>query len=106
MEIEKILELGKMGFTKDEILKMIGGEKAGTETATPTTEEKEKPETKETPEKEKTEEKEETPESKEVKELKAQMESLKKMLQTQAIQNSEQPKGETVDDLLGILIKG
>lgn len=104
MEIEKILELGKMGFTKDEILKLIGGEKAGAETATPTPE-KEKPETKEPPEKEKPEEKE-TPESKEVKELKAQMESLKKMLQTQAIQNSEQPKGETVDDLLGILIKG
>ncbi len=28
MEIEKILELGKMGFTKDEILKMIGGGKS------------------------------------------------------------------------------
>lgn len=104
MEIEKILELGKMGFTKDEILKLIGGEKAETkETVEP---DKEKPkETKETQEKEKPEEKE-TPESKEMKEMRAQLEGLKKMLQTQAIQNSEQPKGQTVDDLLGVLIKG
>lgn len=105
MEIEKILELGKMGFTKDEILKMLWGEKAGAETATPTP--KEKPETKETPEeKEKPEEKEETPESKELKEMRAQLEGLKKMLQTKAIQESEQPKEQSVDDLLGILIKG
>lgn len=104
MEIEKILELGKMGFTKDEILKMIGGEKAEEKPADPG---KEKPEeTKETPEKEKPEEKEETPESKEMKEMRTQLESLKKMLQTKAIQESEQPKGQTIDDLLGVLIKG
>lgn len=102
MKIEEILELGKMGFTKDEILKLMGGEKAGTKTAEPDKAE----EKKEKPEPEKEEEKEETPESKEIKEMKAQMESLKKMLQTKAIQESEQPKNKTVDDLLGELIKG
>lgn len=103
MKVEEILELGKMGFTKDEILKLIGGEKAETKTAEPTkTEEKKE----EKPEPEKKEEKEETPESKEITELKTQMENLKKMLQTKAIQESEQPKSKTVDDLLGELIKG
>lgn len=105
MEIEKILELGKMGFTKDEILKMLGGEKAEEKPAEPDKKEETK-ETKETPEKEKPEEKEETPESKEMKEMRTQLESLKKMLQTKAIQESEQPKGQTIDDLLGVLIKG
>lgn len=106
MKLEDVLQLGAMGFTKEEIMKLVnsdGGETAGTKPATPDkTEPEKKEETKEKPE----DKKEETPESKEIKEMKAQMESLKKMLQTQAIQNSEQPKEKTVDDLLGILIKG
>lgn len=98
MKLEDILQLGAMGFTKEDIMKMVsteGGETAGT-TAEP---EAKAPETK-APE---TQEKEE---NKEFEALKNELEEMKKLMQKQAIQDSTQPEKKTVDDMLTDLLKG
>lgn len=99
MKLEDILQLGAMGFTKEDIMKMVsteGGETAGT-TAEPEAETK-APETQEKEEKE--------PENKEYEALKTELAEMKKLMQKQAIQESEQPKKKTVDDMLTDLLKG
>lgn len=102
MKLEDVLQLGAMGFTKDEIMKLVnseGGEKVGTK---PTEPDKTEPEKKEEPDKKE----EKTPENKEYEALKAEMEEMKKLIQKQAIQDSTQPEAKTVDDMLTDLLKG
>lgn len=96
MKLEDVLQLGAMGFTKDEIMKLVsseGGETAGTKPAEP---EAKAPETQE----------KEAPENKEFEGLKNELEEIKKLMQKQAIQESEQPETKTVDDMLTDLLKG
>lgn len=101
MKLEDILQLGSMGFTKEDIMKLVSGE--GGETAGTTAEPEAKaPEAKE-PE---TQEKEKAPENKELEALKAELEEMKRAMQKQAIQNSTQPEKKTVDDMLTDLLKG
>ena len=98
MKLEDVLQLGAMGFTKDEIMKLVnseGGETAGT-TAEP---EAKAPEAK-------APETQETEESKDFKALKTELEEMKKLIQKQAIQDSTQPDPKTVDDILTDLLKG
>lgn len=103
MKLEDILQLGAMGFTKDDIMKLVsgeGGETAETKTAEP---EAKAPETKEA----ETQEKEEkAPENKELEALKSELEEMKRAMQKQAIQDSTQPEKKTVDDMLTDLLKG
>lgn len=102
MKLEDVLQLGAMGFTKDDIMKLVnseGGETVGTK---PTEPDKTEPEKKEEPDKKE----EKTPENKEYEALKAEMEEMKKLIQKQAIQDSTQPEAKTVDDMLSDLLKG
>lgn len=99
MKLEEVLQLGAMGFTKDEIMKLVsseGGEKAETKTAEPA----------KTEEKQETEQKEEKEENKDFEVLKTEIEEMKKLIQKQAIQDSTQPEPKTVDDMLTDLLKG
>lgn len=101
MKLEDILQLGAMGFTKDDIMKLASSE--GGETAVlPAEPEAKEPETK-APE---AQEKEKAPENKELEALKAELEEMKRSMQKQAIQNSTQPEKKTVDDMLTDLLKG
>ena len=96
MKLEDILQLGAMGFTKEEIMKLVnseGGETAEKKTADPD----KKEETKEALEKE---------ENKDFEALKTELEEMKKLIQKQAIQDSTQPEPKTVDDMLTDLLKG
>lgn len=100
MKLEDVLQLGAMGFTKEEIMKLVnsdGGETAGTPATPDKTEPEKKEETKETPEKE---------ENKDFESLKTELEEMKKLIQKQAIQDSTQPEPKTVDDMLTDLLKG
>ena len=103
MKLEDVLQLGAMGFTKDEIMKLVSSEGGETVGAKPTEPDKTEPEKKEeTPDKKE----EKTPENKEYEALKAEMEEMKKLMQKQAIQDSTQPEAKTVDDMLSDLLKG
>lgn len=96
MEVDSILKLIEAGFTKEEVLQLVGGKVA---TANEVNAEKE--ELKTSPSEEKTEEKEEKTQAQETpNKLEERLGKLEKSIQKQAILTSEQPKQLTTEEIL------
>lgn len=96
MEVDSILKLIEAGFTKDEVLQLVGG-KVATANDDNTTKEEQKS----SPSEEKTEEKEEKTQAQETpNKLEERLGKLEKSIQKQAILSSEQPKQLTTEEIL------
>lgn len=97
MEVDSILKLIEAGFTKDEVLQLVGGKVA---TANDVNAEKEEQKT--SPSEEKTKEKEEKTQAQENNTgvIEERLGKLEKSIQKQAILSSEQPKQLTTEEIL------
>lgn len=96
MEVDSILKLIEAGFTKDEVLQLVGGKVATANDDNATKEEQ-----KLSPSEEKTEEKEEKTQAQETpNKLEERLGKLEKSMQKQAILSSEQPKQLTTEEIL------
>lgn len=95
MEVESILKLIEAGFTREEVLQLVGGQVA---VANDAKAEEEDP--KVSPSEEKTEEKEEKEEKTQASLVEERLGKLEKSMQKQAIMASEQPKAPTTEEIL------